>query len=593
MGSLFKSQNGTTWDASQLEDMKFVLRKAKFNIGSPTTVRVFNPEISVANNLIESLPANSVKFLSRKATIGLGTFLPAETAGLVPGVIIKQAGNEEASATLLNISGIATIGSNPDTGYNDLEIINAGVGYTPTVGIKTYGNVPTVTLTGTGSGAIADVTINNGVVGAVTFTNGGNGYIVGDTVGLGTIGLGNGSGDIISVGLITARNTLLVDKVQGTFNLGVGTVTYNNGSVIVSLDGKTGIGTTIDGSDHQVGTATTISSFEVDPIFDGQHMVVNHRAHGMHSPLNRVSIKGIKPDTPITTLTSNYGKKSTGNISVVDSSSFATFEGVGVGTTNYGYAMINDLEIVAYTGVAEGQITGITTRGIGPRSFMIGGGSGQTTPKKSYKVGAQIQKYEVNGVSLRRINCFHNLNDTDTTKHPITLDEYTLKIDMSADKNLNQVSPGEDRTDSGSLPALFFKETKNDGGTVTRNTENIQFETLTPNIQIATPAGTSVSAKVRTISGTSVGGSEVSFEDQGFQDVNLDDMNHFETPRMIASAVNQTYLRGVMPANKSLVFEVTMNSTDENISPMIDSSRVSLVLSSNRLSNGDFRMTLS
>ena len=27
LGSLFKSQNGTTWDASQLEDMKFVLRK--------------------------------------------------------------------------------------------------------------------------------------------------------------------------------------------------------------------------------------------------------------------------------------------------------------------------------------------------------------------------------------------------------------------------------------------------------------------------------------------------------------------------------------------------------------------------------------
>ena len=588
LGSLFKSQNGTTWDASQLEDMKFILRKAKFNIGSPGVVRFFSPNISVSNNLIESLPANSVKFLSRKATIGIGTTLPSETEGLIPGVIIKQAGNEEASATLLNISGIATIGSNPDTGYNDLEIINAGVGYTPTVGIKTYGNVPTVTLTGSGSGAIADVTINNGVVGAVTFTSGGNGYVVGDTVGLGTIGLGNGGGDIISVGLITARNTLLVDKVQGTFNLGVGTVTYNNGSVIVSLDGKTGIGTTIDGSDHQVGTATTISSFEVDPIFDGQHMVVNHRAHGMHSPLNRVSIKGIKPDTPITTLSSDYGIKSTGNISVVDSSSFATFEGVGVGTTNYGYAMINDLEIVAYTGVAEGQITGITTRGIGPRSFMIGGGSGQTTPKKSYKVGAQIQKYEVNGVSLRRINCFHNLNDTDTTKHPITLDEYTLKIDMSADKNLNRVSPGEDRSGSGSLPALFFKETKNDGGTVTRNTENIQFETLTPNIQIATPAGTSVSAKVRTISGTSVGGSEVSFEDQGFQDVNLDDMNHFETPRMIASAVNQTYLRGVMPANKSLVFEVTMNSTDENISPMIDSSRVSLVLSSNRLSNGDF-----
>jgi hypothetical protein len=584
LGSLFKSQNGTTWDASQLEDMKFVLRKAKFNIGSPTTVRVFNPEISVANNLIESLPANSVKFLSRKATIGLGTFLPAVTEGLVPGVIIKQAGNESASATLLNISGIATI-----NGSNDLTIINPGVGYTPSTAVQTYSNVPTVTLTGSGSGAIADVTIDNGVVGAVTFTSGGNGYVVGDTVGLGTIGLGNGSGDIISVGLITARNTLFVDKVQGTFNIGVGTVTYNNGSVILSLDGKTGIGTTTDGSDHQVGTATTISTFEVDPIFDGQHMVVQHRAHGMHSDLNRVSIKGIQPDTPITTLTSNYNRRSTGNISVVDSSSFATFEGVGVGTTNYGYAMINGLEIVAYTGVANGQITGITTRGIGPRSFMIGPGGGQRTPRRSYNVGAQIQKYEVNGVSLRRINCFHNFRNTNTNIHPITLDEYTLRIIMSDNKGLNNVSPGEDRSGNGSLPALFFKETKNDGGTVARHTENIQFETLTPNVQTSTPPGTSITAKVRTISATSIGGSEESFQDQGFEDINLDEMNHFETPRMIASEINQlANLRGVTPAAKSLTMEFTLLSDDENISPMIDTERMSAVLSSNRLSDGDF-----
>ena len=578
LGSLFKSQNGTTWDASQLEDMKFVLRKAKFNIGSPTTVRVFNPDISVANNLIESLPANSVKFLSRKATIGIGTVLPSSTPGLIPGVIIKQAANEEASATLLNIAGIATI-----NGSNDLTIINPGVGYTPAAAVQTYSSVPTVTLTGSGSGAIADVTINNGVVGAVTFTSGGNGYVVGDTVGLGTIGLGNGSGDIISVGLITARNTLFVDKVQGTFNIGVGTVLFNNGSAIVSLDGKTGVG------EGQVGSATTISSFEVDPIFDGQHMVVQHRAHGMHSGLNKVSIKGIQPDTPITSLTSNYGRRSTGNISVVDSSGFETFEGVGVGTTNYGYAMINGLEIVAYTGVANGQITGITTRGIGPRSFMVGGGGGQLTPKRSYKVGAQIQKYEVDGVNLRRINCFHNFMNTNTNVHPITLDEYTLRIIMSDEKSLNSVSPGEDRTGNGSLPALFFKETKNDGGTVARHTENIQFETLTPNVQTSTPPGTSITAKVRTISATSVGGSEDSFQDQGFEDINLDEMNHFDTPRMIASQLNQAYeLINVTPAAKSLTMEFTLLSDDENISPMIDTERMSAVLSSNRLSDGDF-----
>jgi len=581
LGSLFKSQNGTTWDASQLEDMKFILRKAKFNVGSPGTARFFSPRMSVANNLIESLPSNSVKFLSRKATIGIGGTGFQAVSGFVPGVIIKQAGNENASATLLGVSGAAKV-SDPTAA----TVINPGVGYTPSSGVLKYSNIQTTTLTGSGSGAVAEVIVENGVVGLVTFTSGGSGYVVGDTVGLGTIGLGNGKNDVIAVGLITATNTLKVDNVQGTFNIGVGTVLFNSGSAIIGLDGKTGIGTTVDG---QIGSATTVSTFEVDPVFDGQHMVVNHRAHGMHDQANRISIKGIKPDTPITTLTANYGKKSTANINVVNSSSFETFEGVGVGTTNYGYAMINDLEIVAYTGVTDGQITGITTRGIGPRSFMIGGGDGQRTPQKSYKVGAQIQKYEVAGVNLRRINAFHNFNDVDTTKHPITLDEYTLKIDMSADKGLNNQSPGADRSGGGSFPAKFFNVTKNDGGTVARHTENIQYETLTPNLQTSTPPGTSVGAKVRTISATSIGGSEESFVDQGFQDITLNDQNHFDTPRMIASAINErANLRGVMPGAKSLMFEVIMNSDNENVSPMIDCERISAVLSTNRLSNGDF-----
>jgi hypothetical protein len=586
LGSLFKSQNGTTWDPSQLEDMKFILRKAKFNIGSPGTARFFNPDVSVANDLIKSLPKNSIEFLSRKATIGIGTTLPVSdqsdfTTGLKPGVIIKQAGNEGASATLLGVAGIATI-----NGSNDISIINAGIGFTPSAGTLTYSSIPTVTLTGSGSGAIADVTVVNGVVGAVTFTNGGNNYVVGDTVGLGTIGKGNGTGEIIAIGVVTTSSTLLVDNVQGSFNIGVGTVLFNNGESILSIDGKTGIGTTVDG---QIGSAATVATFDIDPVFDGLHFKVNHRAHSMHNSSNRVSIKGIKPDTPITTLTADYAKSSLGNISVVDSSSFETFEGVGVGTTNYGYAMINDLEIVAYTGVTNGQITGITTRGIGPRSFMIGGGSGQNTPKKSYNVGAQIQKYEINGINLRRINAFHTLNDVDTTKHPIGLDDYTIKVDMSADKGLNDQSPGADRTGSGSLPAKFFNVTKTDGGTVTRITRNIQYETLTPNVSTTTPPGTSVSGKIRTISGSSIGGSEESFVDQGFEDITLNDMNHFETPRIIASQINaNANLTDIMPAGKSIVFEIVLTSDSENVSPMIDCDRIAAVLTSNRLNSGDF-----
>ena len=104
-----------------------------------------------------------------------------------------------------------------------------------------------------------------------------------------------------------------------------------------------------------------------------------------------------------------------------------------------------------------------------------------------------------------------------------------------------------------------------------------------------TPAGTSISAKVRTISSSSVGGSEQPFIDQGFQDIDLSGMNEFDTPRLIASGSNaRANLTDVMPDERSLVLELVMNSEDENISPMIDLERIAMVLTTNRLSNGNF-----
>ena len=580
LGSLFKSQNGTTWDASQLEDMKFVLRKAKFNVGTPGTARFFNNEISVGNNLIEPLKENGVKFISRNATVKIGTNLALESStnfptGLVSGVTIKQMGNEGARATVEKFAGAIAINNS-----GSVSIVNPGVGYTPSSDIQTYSNVPMITLTGSGSGAIADVsTDDSGRIGVVTFVNGGQNYVVGDTLGVGTIGLGNGKNDVIAVGLITAVNTLQVKNVQGTFNLGVGTITYNNGSSFVALDGVS----------NNVGSAATVSSFEVDPKSDGLHFKVHDRSHGMNDAGNRVAIAGIKPDTPEISLTADYSKKSTDNISVVDSSSFAEFEGVAVGATNYGYALINGTEIVSYTGVADGQITGITTRGIGPRPNRYGRGGGQTSSKKSHDEGAIIQKYEMAGVSLRRINCIHNLNDVDVVTYPLGLDDYFIKINMSSDKALNQVSPGEDRSGSGSFPALFINRTKNDGGTLISPQNNIQYEAITPNIMTTTPSGTSISAKVRTISGSSIGGSEQPFIDQGFQDIDLTDINEFDSTRTIASRTNAlANLTDVTPDERSLIFELVMNSEDENISPMIDLERMAAILTTNRLSSGNF-----
>ena len=552
LGSFFKSQNGSTWDPSQFEDLKFTLFQAEFNTDTPGVARFFSPQLQEGNDQIITLPENSITALSRKAVVGLGVTIP-DTAGLVPGVTISQFGNLNASATLINVAGVAA---------TEASVINPGVGYTPSSGFLVYRDIPLVTETGEGSGAVANVVVNNGEVGFVTITNGGGkNYAQGDTLGIGTLGLGNGSGALVSVGVITERNSIVIDNIQGSFNTGIGTIGFNNGSQVLGLDGTTGIGTTVEGN---IGSGVTISSFDIDTDNDGLHFKVDHRSHALHAFNNLVKISGVDSDVPSTKLTADYDNNSLSDIPVIAASNFATFEGVGVGTTNYGYAILGE-EIISYTGVSESSITGVTTRGI------------DATTKSSHLSGDEIKKYEFAGVSLRRINKTHDMNNpAATVTDPKDLDFYHLKVDMNSD--------GADRS-GGTLPDRFFSSTKRAGGSNVKATQNVQFETLTPNVQTLLPNGTNVGGRVRTISATSIDGSEVSFVDQGFVDVTLDDMNHFETPRMVASKVNEDRQLTDLPGNKSMTFEFALTSVDDNVSPAIDLDRVSAILTTNRINS--------
>jgi len=165
---------------------------------------------------------------------------------------------------------------------------------------------------------------------------------------------------------------------------------------------------------------------------------------------------------------------------------------------------------------------------------------------------------------------------TVTVPNDKDLDFYHIKVDMNTD--------GEDRSGS-TKPDRFFSSTKRGGGTNATATQNIQFETITPNVTTMTPPGTSVGGRVRTISATSVDGSEQSFADQGFEPVSLNAQTHFESPRMVASKVNEDRQLSDLPGNKSLTFEVLMTSDNPNVSPVVDLDRVSTVLTTNRINS--------
>jgi hypothetical protein len=537
LGSLFKSQNASTWEPSQWEDLKFTLYRADFiESGS---AEFYSPELTGGNNQIATLLPDSLNLSSRKIRIGLGTTV--QDSELTLGNTVLQQGSN-ATGNFVGSAGIST---------GTLSVINAGIGYTPSSGSATYSSVNLNTITGSGQGATADISISNGSVVStgVTIVSGGSGYQVGDVLGITTIGsLTIGQNARFSIGNITGVDQLILDNVQGDFLTGAGTtVQYINNS---------GLTTTLNSS---VGGNVTISAINV--VSDGLSIVVNHKNHGMYSNTDLVSISGAISDVKPTKLTSGYTFDSTSAILVDDSSIFSTFENVGVGTTNAGYLLIGN-EIISYTSTSSGSIGGQIIRGSNPIN---------------YSTGTPVYKYELSGVSLRRINKTHNLSDV-TTADSITFDSYTIKLDTSA-------NTGIARSTSSGYPTLYLNQTKSAGGYNIKASQNMPFEIITPMIQNVTVTGTSLSSEIRTISASSISGNEIPFIDTGFDNITLNQVNYLDTPRMIASKVNETQYLSTLPGNKSMNLRVFLNTIDSRLSPVIDTQRVSVILTSNRVNS--------
>ena len=517
--------------------MKFTLYRADFiQSGS---AEFYSPELTEGNNQIATLLPDSLNLNSRKIRVGLGTTV--QDSGLTLGNTVLQQGSN-ATGNFVGSAGIST---------GTLSVINAGIGYTPSSGSATYSSVNLDTITGSGQGATANITISNGSVVStgVTIASGGSGYQVGDVLGITTIGsLTIGQNARFSVGIITAVNQLILDNVQGDFVTGVGkTIQYINNS---------GLTTTLNSS---YGGNVTISTINV--VSDGLSIVVNHKNHGMYSNTDLVSISGAISDVKPTKLTSGYTFDSTSAILVDDSSTFSTFENVGVGTTNPGYLLIGN-EIISYTSTSSGSIGGQIVRGSNPINYVTG------TP---------VYKYELSGVSLRRINKTHNLSDI-TTENSITFDSYTIKLDTSS-------NTGIARSTSSGYPTLYLNQTKSAGGYNIKASQNMPFEIITPMVQNVTVTGTSLSSEIRTISASSISGNEIPFIDTGFDNITLNQVNYLDSPRMIASKVNETQYLSTLPGSKSMNLRVFLNTIDSRLSPVIDTQRVSVILTSNRVNS--------
>jgi len=523
LGRLYKSQNGSEWSANDYQDLKFKLYKSKFTSTSGT-VYFSNPTLDESNGYVKKLNQNPLTTFPRKLKIGIQT---TTNSTLISDLSVgrKVGGNVSYGYIVGTGSSVSTLG-----------ITTTGVGYTSSTNVTTYA------ISGNGSGLILNITANgSGQISGISTVNNGTGYAVGDIVGITTASAGaTGIGAQITVSAITGLDTLYLSGVQGesVCSVGYGLSYYNNAGSVVSLASTLVTYITPQGNEYS-----------------GNYLRVNHFNHGMYAKNNKLVISDVKSSYAPAVLTSSVLIGDT-QIAIGDTSNFGTFEGVAVGGGNTGYVKINN-EIIGYQGVGNGTLnTCIRNQ--------------DSTLSSSHSISDLVYKYELNGMSLRRINTTHDISDFD-----ITLDGYYLEIGRS----LN----GTSRNSDGTTPQVSFTSESTLGGNNVYATENIQYDSIIPSYQIITPGSTtSASAQIKTVSGTSVNGSEVSFNDNGFESVQLNKLNKLNSTRIICSKVNEiTYLN----SNKSFTSGITLSSKDSNLSPMLFCDNASIELHSNRLNS--------
>ena len=362
-----------------------------------------------------------------------------------------------------------------------------------------------------------------------------------------------------NVGVISAFNTLVLDNIQGIPKV-------DSSSAVVYVGGG--------GTSVVNGAPITY----LQNVTDGLHFRVRHSNHGMYSREDQVTLSGVEGDVKPEKLTSTVDSSSTSDMTVTAVGIFTSFENVPVSSSNPGYVKINN-EIIKYTGVTT---TTSTLNNI-TRSL-------DNTKAGDYSVNHKIFKYELNGVSLRRINASHSFLPTNDTKYPIDVDHYWIKVGVS--------SRGIDRAtgNANGFPELFFNENKS-GGSYDQQyvqvgnaygpmaTQNIAFNIVRPNVATLLPEGTELSAKIRTFSGNSPDGNLTAFVDQGYEDISLNTNNYLTTPRIVASKSNELEKLIDFPGRKSFTLQTTLTTDDPKVSPMIDLDRVNMITIMDRLNS--------
>jgi hypothetical protein len=157
-GTLFKSQNNSTWTAEQLKDLKLKINRCKFT--TETAGSVVFENTGIANETLAHNPIESVS--------GTKTFR----------VYHYSHGNYDNKLSNITISGVTGDRINGLFSFSDDTITRTGSG-------TMTADAQSITASGesaNGTGCVATVTTSTTASTSIVITNPGQGYVVGETV---------------------------------------------------------------------------------------------------------------------------------------------------------------------------------------------------------------------------------------------------------------------------------------------------------------------------------------------------------------------------------------------------------------------------
>ena len=224
LGSLFQSQNGSTWTADQSSDLMFRLYRylfdsttttAQFLVNVPSANTVYDLMHLITSEVVVANTSVSYTFNSEKSTGGMAGFLsitPLTDYPMTDASDRRVLNPTTGNTTLTVTATIAT--NNPDISpfidtsrygvlvveniINDLPLSNSD--FVITNGGTGYANSADVTVSitgGGGSSATASATVTSNVITAITLSNAGSGYETSPTITI-TAGSGGGSGAVVT-----------------------------------------------------------------------------------------------------------------------------------------------------------------------------------------------------------------------------------------------------------------------------------------------------------------------------------------------------------------------------------------------------------